>query len=65
MNRFSKTGFTAREQDAIESSIRRINNILQKRITKQDDPEALNNLRFAIESLELAMLLSNRWVIDQ
>ena len=61
MNRFSRTGFTAREQETLDRCIDKINPIFQRRRDKQDDPEALANLLKAISNLQTAQILAYKW----
>ncbi len=63
-NRYTRTGFTVRETETIRNCIRKMNTVLQRRLKKQDDPESLSELRFAIENAEAALLLAKLWVSE-
>lgn len=60
-NRYSKTGFTARELNTLRSARADIDRILNNRANKNDDPRALNQLRIASTRISMAIQLSNEW----
>ena len=60
-NRYSKTGFTARELNTLRSARADIDRILNNRANKNDDPRALNQLRIASTRISMAIQQSNEW----
>ena len=58
-NRYSKTGFTAREVKQLKSARQTIVNILVNRSDKNDDPKALDKLLRAFDLITDAIQISD------
>ena len=58
-NRYSKTGFTAREVKQLKSARQTIVNILVNRSDKNDDPRALDKLLRAFDLITDAIQISD------
>ena len=60
-NRYSKTGFTARQEDRLRKLRGSIMEILEDRSGKQDDPETFRLLMRAYDSIYYAIEASKEW----
>jgi len=60
-NRYSKTGFTARELNTLRSARNDIDKIIINRANKNDNPRALIQLNAASTKISMAIQLSNEW----
>lgn len=60
-NRYSRTGFTSRQEDRLLRMRMSILSILEDRSDKQDDPETFRLLMRAHDSILYAMDKSKEW----
>ena len=60
-NRYTKTGFTSREEYQLRQYRKRIMDILAERRDKQDSPEVFRLLMRAADNIYYALEESKRW----
>lgn len=60
-NRYSKTGFTAREQSTLNSIRSDLARIYNNRLGKQDSEQSLMRLLKAREFIETSLFLAKKW----
>ena len=63
-NRYSRTGFSARQDDRLDRTRRAVLTIVNHRVGKQDSPKALDYLERAERLIKMAQLESAEWVRD-
>ena len=63
-NRYSKTGFTSRQEDTLRRINSKLLDILEDRSGKQDDPETFRLLMRAHDSILYALEASKEWKLS-